>query len=312
MAKYTGNYTTAAVKTLKSADRLVCQVVGDGPDAAIYLCSGYWVFKMNRPEYESLARSVSCCDPGNWSIDGQGRRDSDMDIAKIFTQNVEAAKDPAAAAQSCPIIYRKNKTEMLGFYNAAKDISCIFNRLYMDAIAPGSSYHVSDRFSPIVVSNADEPFAIVLPIKPSAEIIRSIRAWFCEVPIQEKESKSNDELLETLRGLEEEQNAAEKELAAARQEIAALRAQLASMEQAAQETAQEIAQQDAQKNERETIDTIVARFTALPGVLATVKGAQTAAPVIWLSGDVETNADAIKQYGGRWSAKRSAYYFRVA
>ncbi len=308
MAKFTGNYTTAVVKALKSADRLICQVVGDGPDAAIYLCSGYWVFKMNRPEYESLARPVSCCDPGNWSIDVQGRRDSDMDIAKIFTQNAEAAKDPAAAAQSCPIIYRKSKTEMLGFYNAAKDISCIFNRLYMDAIAPGSSYHVSDRFSPIVASTADEPFAIVLPIKPSAEIIRSIRAWFCEVPAQGKGSKSNDDLLETIRGLEEERNAAEKELSAARQEVAALRDQLSGMEQAAEESAQ----QNAQTNERETIETIVARFTALPGVLATVKGAQTAAPVIWLSGDVEANAAAIKQHGGRWSAKRSAYYFRVA
>lgn len=308
MAKFTGNYTTAAVKALKSADRLVCQVVGDGPDAAIYLCSGYWVFKMNRPEYESLARPVSCCDPGNWSVDAQGRKNSDMDIEKIFSQNAEAAKDPSAAAQPCPIIYRKNKAEMLGFYNAVKDISCVFNRLYMEAIAPGSSYHVSDRLSPIVASNADEPFAMVLPIKPSAEIIRSIRAWFVDAPAQAKESRSDAELLQTMHGLEEERNAAEKEAAAARQEVASLREQLSSMEQAARETAQ----QDAQQTERETIDTIVARFTALPGVLATVKGAQTAAPVIWLSGDVETNADAIKQHGGRWSAKRSAYYFRVA
>lgn len=57
---------------------------------------------------------------------------------------------------------------------------------------------------------------------------------------------------------------------------------------------------------------IAQRWQAVEGLDVTIKGAQTAAPVIWLTGDTEAHADEIKQAGGKWSAKRSAFYFRVA
>ena len=50
----------------------------------------------------------------------------------------------------------------------------------------------------------------------------------------------------------------------------------------------------------------------LAGVTTTIKGAQTAAPVVWLAGDTERHADAIKAAGAKWSNKKSAYYVRVA
>jgi hypothetical protein len=50
----------------------------------------------------------------------------------------------------------------------------------------------------------------------------------------------------------------------------------------------------------------------MPGLTATIKGAQTGAPVVWIAGDTKRHARTIKAEGGRWSCKRSAYYFRVA
>ena len=44
----------------------------------------------------------------------------------------------------------------------------------------------------------------------------------------------------------------------------------------------------------------------------TIKGAQTAAPVIWLAGNTQEHAEAIKAAGGKWSNKKSAFYVRVA
>ena len=38
---------------------------------------------------------------------------------------------------------------------------------------------------------------------------------------------------------------------------------------------------------------------------------KTAAPVVWLAGDTKPHAKAIEADGGKWSAKKNAYYFRV-
>lgn len=50
----------------------------------------------------------------------------------------------------------------------------------------------------------------------------------------------------------------------------------------------------------------------MAGVTTTIKGAQTAAPVVWLAGDTTTHAKAIEAAGGKWSNKKAAYYVRVA
>ena len=64
--------------------------------------------------------------------------------------------------------------------------------------------------------------------------------------------------------------------------------------------------------DRTAAEIIAARFTGLDGVTATIKGAHTAAPVVWLSGDTDKHADEIKAAGAKWSGKRSAFYVRVA
>ena len=57
---------------------------------------------------------------------------------------------------------------------------------------------------------------------------------------------------------------------------------------------------------------IAARWAEVDGLTATIKGATTAAPVVWLAGDTKPHAKAIEADGGKWSGKKNAYYFRVA
>ena len=56
--------------------------------------------------------------------------------------------------------------------------------------------------------------------------------------------------------------------------------------------------------------TIKARFGNLPGLVLKVKGEKTGAPNVWFTGDVEKYADEIKEAGGIWSKKKSAYWVK--
>lgn len=58
------------------------------------------------------------------------------------------------------------------------------------------------------------------------------------------------------------------------------------------------------------LDTIKSRFGNLPGLSLTVKGEKTASPVVWLTGDTDAHAEEIKQSGGVWSNKKSAFYIK--
>lgn len=57
---------------------------------------------------------------------------------------------------------------------------------------------------------------------------------------------------------------------------------------------------------------LVEKLAALDGITATIKGAQTAAPVVWLTGEADAHKDEIEKLGGKWSGKRSAWYFKIA
>lgn len=60
------------------------------------------------------------------------------------------------------------------------------------------------------------------------------------------------------------------------------------------------------------LDVLLERFQNIPGLTVTVKGAQTASPVVWVSGGTLEHTDAIKASGGHWSAKRGAWFFKPA
>lgn len=181
--KFTGRYTAATAKALKGSPRLVCQVTEDG---TIYVCNGFLLCTMNPPEYAATVQGFTCCEPGNWTLDKDGKHEDDA-----------------------------HKLDLV--------------RLYADTLKTNADAQPLQR-SPLTVQHETKPE------QPAAETVEP-------------------------------------------------------------KTAAEI---------------IAARWAEVDGLTATIKGAATAAPVVWLSGDTKPHAKAIEADGGKWSGKKNAYYFRVA
>ena len=71
MKKFTGRYTTNTAKALKGSERILCQVSEDG---TIYICNGFLLCTMNAPEYAATVQPLTCCEPGAWTFDKDGKQ----------------------------------------------------------------------------------------------------------------------------------------------------------------------------------------------------------------------------------------------
>lgn len=284
MKKITGNYTADAVKALRASDKLHCQTTENGE---IYVCNGYFVFCMTPEEYTAIVQPVTHCDAGNWAYANGTRTDGgSIDAATVYTNAVKAA-DNAAALERCPLDLDAGKARARCYYNPAADFAAFYNAQFIAALHPDAVLRSTGAVAPAVAYTNSEPFAVVLPLRPEPKTARAVRAYFVE-------SESSNELFQ-----------AQNEIAQAQNEIAQLRNELAQAQNA-------LAQQAQPATTKPAAVEVAARFADLPGVTTTIKGAQTAAPVIWLSGDTEQHAEAIKAAGGKWSNKRSAFYVCVA
>lgn len=297
--KYTGNYTKDTAKAIKAAEKLICTTTEDG---AIYLCSGYWMYKMNPLEYATVAQPVTHCDAGNWTIDSNGKHDGNngTNLLKIFEEAAKAAEHKPAL-ERCPLsLNRDSLTAYL--YHSPDGFAAAYNGLYISAISKGHQLRAPGTTSPAVIYDRNEPFALIMPIRLDAKDSRAVLAYYNEPAAGAADNNAADLAL------------ARKENARQAEELEALRAKIAELE-AQQTQPQEPAedpQQTAQADGKTAAEIIAARFSGLAGVTTTIKGAQTAAPVIWLAGNTEEHAEAIKAAGGKWSNKKSAFYVRVA
>ena len=135
--KYTGNYTKDTAKAIKAAEKLICTTTEDG---AIYLCSGYWMYKMNPLEYATVAQPVTHCDAGNWTIDNNGKHDGNngTNLLKIFEEAAKAAEHKPAL-ERCPLsLNRDNLTAYL--YHSPDGFAAAYNGLYISAISKGHEF----------------------------------------------------------------------------------------------------------------------------------------------------------------------------
>ena len=319
MKKFTGNYSADAGKALKSAGgRIFCKVDEDG---MIYTCTGYFVYRMRPDEYAATVQPVTKCDAGNWIIENGEKREagpSDFDVIKTFRDTVNACT--GAALDRCPADFTVEKGGTLSSYYSAAGFAAFYNQLYTSGLYQGLTIRANSAISPAVFYDGEEAVAMVLPVKAKAETARAVKAYFTEQPAEDSDNAAE---LATLRAeldsARNDRRAAEIERAAMLDtiteqaaEIGTLRAELDKLhaEQAAPEQATDTPA--APVDMRSAAEIIAARFTELDGVRAVIKGAGTAAPVVWLAGDTEKHADAIRAAGAKWSGKRSAYYIRVA
>ena len=219
MKKFTGRYTTNTAKALKGSERILCQVSEDG---TIYVCNGYLLCTMNALEYAATVQPLTCCEPGAWTFDKDGKHEDDahkLDLVKLFADTVRTAADAEPLARA-PFTVQAKKAPAACYYNAA-----------------------------------------------------------------------------ALRG----------DLYRAANEIDELKNKLAELHETKTEQPAE------QKPEPKTAaEIIAARWAEVDGLTATIKGATTAAPVVWLAGDTKPHEKEIEAAGGKWSGKKNAYYFRVA
>ena len=153
----------------------------------------------------------------------------------------------------------------------------------------------------------DEPFAVVMPIKAEPETVRAVRAFFTEAAEDNTKTGEADKLRAELAQSQEEAATLRGDLYRAANEIDELKNKLAELHET--KTEQPAAEAVEPKTAAEII---AARWAEVDGLTATIKGATTAAPVVWLAGDTKPHEKEIEAAGGKWSGKKNAYYFRVA
>lgn len=290
------NYATAAAqKAIKSAARLICTVADDG---FIHLSSGYWMLRMTPAEYATVAQPATKCDPGNWNMDQTGKQDYDGSTFVRMFRDAVAATTKLPSLARCNLLLDRGTDGTASLWHSSSGWTSAYNAAYLAALAPGYELRSSGATSPAVAYFHGEPFALIMPIRLDTPVNRAVSALFSDAVPASNDAvpASND-----------------AELAAARDEIAQLTAELDALRtRLAQQEAQPQQPAEPAADPRTAAEQVAARFANLDGVTTTINGAQTAAPVIWLSGNTEPHADAIKAAGGRWSNKRSAFYVRVA
>lgn len=172
---------SAAAKALKMADRYFCQITEDG---TIYAGSGCVFFKLTPDDYAAIVQPVVCCEAGNWTIDRNGKTESNIDAARIFSEAVKAAQN-AADMQSCPLVINckrgKNAAAYYAaaYYNAEADFVALYNPAYLTAF-PGAAIRTSSACSPAIMYNDGEAVGLVMPIRAEPKAVRAVKAYFTE------------------------------------------------------------------------------------------------------------------------------------
>ena len=295
--KITGRYNVAAVKkALKgSRGRMLCQATEDGE---IYLSNGEIILTMDADEYNAAARPVTMRDAGNWCITSTGEESAPLDLSKLLVQHAKPA-ETAGPLTRTPLELTTAHGAISLLYDAAQRTAHGINRDYL-AMIPEAVELRRGATGSAVAYNGVTPYAMILPVR-IGDGSRRAAAAYCTTPEDTAPTTDAAELA-----------AAKAERDDLRQQLDALRAELAQAKAAhAEQPAPAPAAQPAPEP-KTAAELIAQRWQAVEGLEVTIKGAQTSAPVIWLTGDTEAHADEIKQAGGKWSAKRSAFYFRVA
>lgn len=324
------SYTTALTRSLKATERLHCKV--DEENNAVYVCNGYFVVKLNPAEYDALVRPVTQREAGNFVIEnGEQVPNEPLDMEKILADAArEAVHDLAPAPFIVAPSDKRSKATISPYYSESGDFVAGFNSDYATIIDPSLPRKGKNAVSPMVIYTGDEPQAMILPVRldeTKSRVPAAVRAYFTENPQEAdgenlaKARKERDDLELLVHQLESQRDAVER---AHGQEITRLQNVIdAKNEQIEALTERLNAQPDPQPQDEaaeaqpeqapaDKAAALVETLAALDGITATVKGAQTAAPVVWLTGEADAHKEKIEAMGGKWSNKRGAWYFKIA
>lgn len=299
-------------------------------NGVIYAANGYFAVILTADEYDRFVRPVTNRAPGNFRIkrgDFLEGKENVLDIPGVFKSAL--ANKEMAVLRALPLTATDPQGRKIAFlHNPESGEIHVFNAAYT-GIFSGCLFESAKPLSPAIVLHLDDGASIdqarvvglVLPINPNANAA-AVRAAYAYCHNDAPQAASDATLRAELdnanaRAKQAEQRAALDRKAAAQKitELekanAALRAALASASPVAP-TQQPAEQPQAASAAPTTAQTIADKLATLPGITATIKGAQTAVPIVWLTGSVKRHRAAIEQAGGKWSNKRAAYYIRCA
>lgn len=289
-------FTPALSKAFKSHKaKLICSMT----DGAAYVTNGAILVKLTPEEYDEFIRPISQRDPGAWVLDenGQPMERETLDGARVLNDYANKATVDMAPAPFTINPERKSGPAF-SVYCGAGDFVAGFDAGYTAIVSPSFvTFRASSAISGMVAFNGEDPIALILPVRlQNPKIISAARAYFTDGQPKEQ-TEPNDHAAELAAALED--------AAKLREELAQTKAQLEAA-QAAPAPQPKPEEQPADK-----LEAVISALQTLPGISATVKGAQTAAPVVWIDGDAETHKAELEKLGAKWSGKRSAYYVQV-
>ncbi len=322
------NYTTALTRSLKITERLHCRV--NEETRAVYVCNGYFLVKLDRTEYDALVRPVTQREAGNFVIEnGEQVPNEPLDMEKLLA---DAAQEAAHELTPAPFLFDPGvkgvKSKIAAYYSESGDFVAGFNSDYAAIIAPSLPRKSKNPTSPMVVFRGDEPQAMILPVrlgspeKPS-RVPAAVRAFFTDKPEESADEKlkrarkDRDEWEQMARRLEAERVGLERTISELQKVLADKTAEIEALTdrlnaQPDPQPQEEAAEAQQEQTPADKAAALVETLAALDGITATVKGAQTAAPVVWLTGEADAHKEKIEAMGGKWSNKRGAWYFKIA
>lgn len=300
MAKKTiGFYSSAATqKALKAGSCIAVQTVEGDDVRNIYVTNGYLAFRMFPDEYDACVRPLVLRAPGTFTVtlSTNDTKESAIDIAAIFARE---AKEGAPLLASTGLRIQGRKGSATSAVYVSDTFGIALNADFPGA-TPGLDLRATSPISPAVAWFGGEAVALYLPVNiKGANLLAAVNA------ITGNDAAPDTQELEAKLEAAQERADLRAQLKAKEEELQALRAQLAEAQAATQEAPKEA-------DPAPDFQAIAARWSSVPGLTVTVKGAQTASPVLWVSGAVEAHAEELKAAGARWSAKRSAFYYRAA
>lgn len=307
--KQYGLYTKDAAKAFKGAVRVLCWI--DGND--VFVTNSYVVYRMPEFIYNELLLPVLKMPAGDWSmmngekIDGTGTLKSIRKIWKDAVEKADAMRERGVKPlERAPMVYTAadRKTNVALYYSASGDFAIAFDSAFFAFNGQPETYSESPISPAVQYASIDgkvEPIAMVVPMRISADIARSVRAYFVSDGTNGKDAEKIAEEYDR-KSFEQRSRIVELE-----NKVRRLEAQLAEKADAPVETEAHDAPVVDLNAKTEAALAIVEKL----GCKATLKGAKTARPVVWIE-DGEKQADALKAAGAMFSRKRNAYYISVA
>lgn len=272
---------------------------------------GYWItdgftaVKCQTPEdWRTIGGAIFGEAAGAWIRDNNGTFKNDN--AGLSKTLCDMTAKPGELAAVAPMVYELDgKAKARVLYDAKNDIAVMVNAAYLEFFDADCVFHVTGDTKPVVVIWHDEVVGIVLPIRPKPEISAAARAYYgkAEAVKAEKEAERKAEADAITAAL----------LDGAKQKIAELNARIAELEkQLAEKPAPVDMPAPVVRDIAAEAEAVAVKFRNINGkISATVKGANTSAPVVWIGGDVAKHEAELEAAGAVYSNKRGAWYYRV-